>query len=155
MKVSSKYFLSQTVRARELTLLENIYPPPSVTCHVWRVTCHMSCVTCHIIYIYMYFVWEWGQSGEASRWRVCYQRGLPRLAYNRVRAIWRGILNKDNYEILRYMSKIFPFYGKSKKSFFLFKPRYLSIVSRSRGPDPGMPEVRGQIMFVHKASSAW
>ena len=22
-----------------------------------------------------------GQSGEASRWRVCYQRGLPRLVY--------------------------------------------------------------------------
>ena len=23
-----------------------------------------------------------GQSGEASRWRVCYQRGLPRLVYD-------------------------------------------------------------------------
>ena len=23
-----------------------------------------------------------GQSGGASRWRVCYQRGLPRLVYN-------------------------------------------------------------------------
>ena len=23
-----------------------------------------------------------GQSGEASRWRVCYQRGLPRLVFN-------------------------------------------------------------------------
>ena len=22
-----------------------------------------------------------GQSGEASRWRVCYQRGLPRLVF--------------------------------------------------------------------------
>ena len=23
-----------------------------------------------------------GQSGEASRWRVCYQRGLPRLVWS-------------------------------------------------------------------------
>ena len=40
-------------------------PPP--ICQVSHVTCHMSCVTCHI------------DSGEASQWRVCYQRGLPCL----------------------------------------------------------------------------
>ena len=39
-----------------------------VTCQVSPVTCHLSCVTCHISH---------GQSGEASRWSVCYQRGLP------------------------------------------------------------------------------
>ena len=65
-----------------------------VTCHVSHVTCHMSCVTCHmskkeklqlIIYILFYlfilffFCKTIGQSGRASRWRACYQRGLPRL----------------------------------------------------------------------------
>ena len=42
-----------------------------VTCHVSRVTCHMSRVTCQ--------QQKSGQSGGASRSRVCYQRGLPRL----------------------------------------------------------------------------
>ena len=41
-----------------------------VTCHVSRVTSHMSC-----IFFYYYFLVL--QSGEASRLRVCYQRGLP------------------------------------------------------------------------------
>ena len=40
-----------------------------VMCHVSHVTCHMSCVT--------FFFFE--QSGEAYRWRVCYQRAPPRL----------------------------------------------------------------------------
>ena len=41
-----------------------------VTCHVSRVTCHMSL-----------FSFSFGQSGEAYWWRVCYQRGLPRLVF--------------------------------------------------------------------------
>ena len=47
-----------------------------VTCHVSRVTCHVSHVTCHIFFLFF------GQSGEAYRWRVCYQWGLPRLVSN-------------------------------------------------------------------------
>ena len=39
--------------------------------------CHVSHVTCHIFFIYFFF----GRSGEAYRWRVCYQRGLPRLVF--------------------------------------------------------------------------
>ena len=49
-----------------------------VTCHVSRVTCHMSHVTCHKKNIYIY-IKKNGKSGGASRLRVCYQRGLPRL----------------------------------------------------------------------------
>ena len=44
-----------------------------VTCHVSCVTCHMSHVTCHMFFFFF------SQSGEASLWKVCYQRGLPRL----------------------------------------------------------------------------
>ena len=29
------------------------------------------------------WIYPMGQSGEASRWRVCYQRGLPRLVFSR------------------------------------------------------------------------
>ena len=36
--------------------------------------CHMTCVTCHNFFV--------GQSGEANRWRVCFQRGLPRPVYS-------------------------------------------------------------------------
>ena len=42
---------------------------------MWRVTCHMSHVKCNI-YFYLFF---FRQSGQTYRWRVCYQRGLPRL----------------------------------------------------------------------------
>ena len=47
-----------------------------VLCHVSCVTCHMSHVTCNFFF---FFFW---QSGEAYRWRVCYQRGLPRLVFS-------------------------------------------------------------------------
>ena len=55
-------------------------PPPnvsSVTYHMSRVTCPMSRVMCHMSHIL--FLIFFGQSGEAYWWRVCYQRGLPRL----------------------------------------------------------------------------
>ena len=45
-----------------------------VTCQVSPVACHVSGVTC-LFFCSLFF----GQSGEASRWRVCYQRGLPQL----------------------------------------------------------------------------
>ena len=50
-------------------------------CHVSHVTCHVSCVTCHMSHVifFFFYVKKIGQSGGASRWRVCYQRGLPRL----------------------------------------------------------------------------
>ena len=47
-----------------------------VRCHVSRVRCHMSGVT------FQFFFGVFLQSGENSRWRVCYQRGLPRLVFN-------------------------------------------------------------------------
>ena len=40
-----------------------------------HVTCDISHVTCHVSLFFFFF----GLSGEAYRWRVCYQRGLPRL----------------------------------------------------------------------------
>ena len=100
---SSLNLHSQTVWARDLKFWQHVHLPPWVTCHISRVTCHMSCVTyhlshitcplspvtCHVSYVMchmlqyflFFFSYFFGQSGEASRWRVCYQRGLPRLVY--------------------------------------------------------------------------
>ena len=56
-------------------------------CHVSHVMCHVSTVTCHLshvkkrIHIYFFYLKKIGQSGGASRWRVCYQWGLSRLVY--------------------------------------------------------------------------
>ena len=94
-----------------LNFWENVHPPPRATCQVsciWcqvsgvrcqvlRVRCHVSGVTCHFFSSIFFWTTWWGysvegllstgptpsslQSDEASRWRVCYQRGLPRLVY--------------------------------------------------------------------------
>ena len=66
-----------------------------VMCHVSCVMGHMSCVTCPVShvkiffyifyrkkkYITIFFFVQIGQSGGASRWRVCYHWGLPRLVF--------------------------------------------------------------------------
>ena len=54
-----------------------------VTCHMSRVMCHVSRVTCHMSRVTK----KNGKSGGASRLRVCYQRGLPRLVLRR-EALW-------------------------------------------------------------------
>ena len=50
-----------------------------VACHVSPVTCHMSRVTCHVSHATFFLLL---QSCEAYWWRVCYQRGLPRLVFS-------------------------------------------------------------------------
>ena len=47
-----------------------------VMCQVSGVRCHVSRVRCHMSNIFFIFFL---QSGGASWWSVCYQRGLPRL----------------------------------------------------------------------------
>ena len=56
-----------------------------VLCHMSYVLCHMSCVTCRhvskcfvVLFFCFSFFWE---NGRANKWRVCYQRGLPRLVF--------------------------------------------------------------------------
>ena len=62
-----------------------------VMCHLSHVTCHVSHVTCHILFFYFYFYFLW-QSGKVYWWRVCYQRGLPRLVIL-ARASVHGLLH--------------------------------------------------------------
>ena len=54
---------SQTVRARELKFWEKFHLLPHVTCQVSHVKCNLKS----------------GKNDDASRCRVCYQQGLPRL----------------------------------------------------------------------------
>ena len=58
-----------------------VHPTPCVICHVSIVMCHTSGVTCHVSPVHFCIFEKIVQSGGASRWRVCYQQGLPRLVY--------------------------------------------------------------------------
>ena len=44
--------------------------------HGTHVTCHVSCVMCRMSDVFFL-----SQSGGPIWWRVCYQRGLPRLVF--------------------------------------------------------------------------
>ena len=83
---SSRHCLSKTVRTRELKFWENAHLPLCVTFHVSHITCHKSGVRCQVsgvrcqisgvrCHMSNFFL----QSAGVSQWRVCYQRGLPRL----------------------------------------------------------------------------
>ena len=72
-----------------------------VTYYVSHVRCHVSCVTCHMQFFFLCFVF--GQSCEAYWWRVCYQRGLPRLVYLYSQILVLFLLNlKNTQHITRY-----------------------------------------------------
>ena len=76
---------------------------PYVRCHLSPFTCHKSPVTCHMSkdFFYIFFIKGFyfvplkknKKSGGASRWRVCYQRGLPR-------AVFIDILEKRDIQLL-------------------------------------------------------
>ena len=63
-----------------------------------HVTCHMSHIICHYLFIYFF-----DKSGEASPWRVCYQRSLPRLVL-RVFPLLLSLLQKRNL-LLKYVER--------------------------------------------------
>ena len=52
-----------------------------VRCHMSRVRRQVSPVRCHMSRVTIFSSFFSCQSGGTSRWRVCYQRGLPRLVY--------------------------------------------------------------------------
>ena len=65
-------------------MLTEVPPPP--TSHVSGVMCHVTHVTCHMSRVINFFFIFFGKGGEVSRWRVCHQRGLPRLVFKRILA---------------------------------------------------------------------
>ena len=74
-----------------------------VTCHVSHVTCHMSCVTCHVSHVTKKNL---KKCGGASRWRVCYQQGLPRLVLFQTRV--RGSESSWDYARLGDYGRLDP-----------------------------------------------
>ena len=59
---------------------ERMFTPHHMSCvmfHASCVTCHVSCVTCQVSCDIFSSSFSFLQSGAASRWRVCFQRGLP------------------------------------------------------------------------------
>ena len=79
MKISSKYLHSQNVTAKDLKFERRFTSPQfsRVMSQMSSVTYQLSHVTCHIFLLIFFFF----NIGEASRWRVCYQQGLPRLVF--------------------------------------------------------------------------
>ena len=104
-----------------------------VMCHMSLVMCHVSHVTCNFFFWYLKkkkinkinikflsILWKQiGQCGGASRWRVCYQRGLLHLVsysvtslvntfrYNKVEFVFQLLRKKPCHEkvllvILKY-----------------------------------------------------
>ena len=51
VEIYSKWYNSQTIRAKELKFGVNVHLPKCVACHVSHVTCHVSCVTCHVSHV--------------------------------------------------------------------------------------------------------
>ena len=64
MGISSDHLYSQIVRAKELKFRKRMF-----------TSNHLSCFMCHMSQLVLFF--SPGQSGETSRWRVCYQWGYP------------------------------------------------------------------------------
>ena len=83
VQISSKHCQSQTGRARELKLWDSVHPTLCVTCHRSPVTCKKKSFSFFLLLFIPFFLSlnKNGPSGGASRWRVCYQWGLPCLVY--------------------------------------------------------------------------
>ena len=99
-------------------------PPP--TCHITCVACHVSCVrremsyvmchTSHVTCNGSFFFLFFGLSSEASRWRVCYQRGLPCLVFYTGRSNDKERTVKETY--LSKSSKYLEYHLMSQGSKF-------------------------------------
>ena len=100
---------------------ERIFTPlnmSSVMCHVSRVTCHLSHVTCAFLFCFFVCLF-FGQSGETYWWRVCYQRGLPRLFFI---VFSLALLSNDQFQASHWSSlPSSPFFFGSPN--FFFDPR--------------------------------
>ena len=75
--LSFKILFQPNHKSEKDEIVRECLPPnhlSHVTCHVSGVRCHISGVKCHVSCVTFFFL-LWG----ASRWRVCYQQGLPCL----------------------------------------------------------------------------
>ena len=77
-----------------------------VTCYMSCVMCHMSCVTGHMSTKKFEKVQKgfFGQSDGASGWRVCYQRGLPRVVFFIL--FWEYTLKKEKLNLLVFSNSL-------------------------------------------------
>ena len=81
------------------------------TSYMSCVTWYLSHVSCHVSNITFFFLFLFFWSGEAYRWMVCYQRGLPRLFF-----IFKTIHNKKDLWIVLLGQKVW----QCKKGWWVF-----------------------------------
>ena len=119
------------------------WSPCSPVCHVSRVRCHMSPVKCHVSPVpcqknYIFFFN--GKSVGASRWRVCYQRGLPRLVCNtnciKVTFVYKPLIKPISHQL--FSPQILMFFNCCNITFFyiFFKQKkiFYNFASHSQKP---------------------
>ena len=67
--------------------------------------CHVSYVTCKKIFFFdiflLFFILKKLQSGGASRWRVCYQWGLPRPEMQKRTNVQTMFVKKNNLSLVK------------------------------------------------------
>ena len=89
------------MRARELKFGENVHPPPHVPSQVSCVTCQVSPVRCQVSHVRCHMSDFFLQITEASRWWVCYRRGLPRLVFMEFMESTINFVCSSAYEVRR------------------------------------------------------
>ena len=110
-----------------------------VRCQLSGVRCQVSVVRCKKeIYIYIYILFSFfEQRFLACRWRVCYQRGLPRLVSNLTRKMIKLIFAKSKIFCSKFFNKIHGYKGPtmycflSDKKFFwtnILSTHWLSVL---------------------------
>ena len=72
------------------------------------VTYHRSQITCHVSQFLSFLFFFLLPSGEANRWRVCYQRGLLCLVSACNEQIWVTLLWYLGMPVRKYGSKVTP-----------------------------------------------
>ena len=99
-------------------------------CHLSHVTCHMSHVTCHVSHVTFFLLLFSGLFGEAYRWRVCYQRGLPRLvsidlksSQNFKKSYCENQKNYIRFSVVDLRALLTPYFRSLDIEIFLSEPR--------------------------------
>ena len=85
--ISLEQLHSQTVKARKLKFWDMVCLPPNVMCQMLLVTCHVLFVMCHMWHIKCHLFF-YGQSGETSMWRVCYQQRSYPVFFQAFLFVW-------------------------------------------------------------------
>ena len=102
VQTSSIHCLSQTVRARELKLWENVHPPPHVTCQVSGVRCRVSGVRCQVSLVICHVpgvvcLYQTVKARDITFWEYDHFLPSPTCHMSYVMCQVSGVISKKKY----------------------------------------------------------